>query len=116
MPSRLLLLLVPLLLLGGCGFLDPVCPADFGVEVVPREQTLREGESFSVRAFALTCGGRNRAPYPAAWTSSDDGVARVDPTGRVTAVAPGTTDVVATEPGLPPGAGWGSVRVTVIPR
>jgi hypothetical protein len=112
-PLAALLAGVALLSLSSCGLLPTVCPSDFGVEVRPAGRVLAVGEEFTAEALALTCGGRNRAPYGAAWSSSDPSVASVDPgTGRVVGISPGRARIRAHET---EGAEWwwGEVDVTV---
>jgi hypothetical protein len=90
-------LLVSSLLGTACagGPFAPACPADFAVQVEPGERTIAIGESFTATATAITCGGRDRAPYAAAWRSSNRQVAEVDASGRITGIADGTARITA---------------------
>ena len=69
------------------------------VVVVPGAAELEVGEELVFSAVALSVSGES-LERDFAWTSADPAVARVDPTGRVTAIAPGTTSVTAEADGV----------------
>jgi hypothetical protein len=103
-------------LLTGCAYLiGPDCTTELGVEIRPREQTMRVGQEFTAQATGISCGGRERFPYSVTWSSTDPGVAQVDATtGRVCGVSPGTARIQAHDvEGL--GGRWGEIHVTVRP-
>jgi uncharacterized protein YjdB len=66
------------------------------VTLVPGDTTLLVGATLQYAATALDSAGRPLAGRPAAWTSSDEQVARVSSTGLATAVGPGTARIAVT--------------------
>lgn len=114
--TRVFILSAAALLLSGCDLPLPVdCPADIGWEVSPQQRTVQVGQSFTAEAFVLSCGGRDRERASVVWRSSDPMVAQVDSvSGRVSGVAPGSTQVEARDPGGAPSF-WSPVQVTVLP-
>ena len=79
----------PATLLGACG-------DDLVSRVDPRSRALRVGESYVAAASAWGCGGTKRLTDEWRYFAVDTTVVRVDAvTGRVTALAPGATDVGA---------------------
>ncbi len=80
------------------------------VEVAPSSAALAPGESVDFVATLRDAGGSiitSRAPI---WSSSDEGVATVSATGSVTAIAPGSADITASQD-----AASGSATVLVRP-
>jgi uncharacterized protein YjdB len=102
--------------LGSCGILLPIaCTDELGVEIRPRERTLRVGQEFTATATGTSCGGRERFSYSVRWSSTAPDVAQVDSiSGRVRASSAGIARIQAHEPGSSP-ALWGEVLVTVTP-
>ena len=80
------------------------------LEVSPRPTRLLAGASITVRASAYAANGDRRYD-PLTWRSSRSSVVRVDPHGRLTAVAPGTAAITTAAGGVT--AGW---TVTVVPN
>lgn len=66
------------------------------------------GEARQLSIVARTASGRVVSDFVATWSSADTGVARVEPNGRVRAVAEGQTTVTATVGGV---SGTASVAV-----
>ena len=97
----------PATLLGSCG-------DDLLSRVDPRSRALRVGESYVAVASAWGCGGTKRLTDEWRYFAVDTTVLRVDAlTGRVTARAPGATDVGAR--GQVYGDAPNRSRVTVTP-
>lgn len=69
------------------------------VVVVPGSTELEVGEEWVHSAVALSGSGES-LERDFVWTSADPAVAAVDPTGRVTAIAAGTTSVTAEADGV----------------
>jgi serine/threonine-protein kinase len=69
------------------------------VRARPGSLSLEEGQSETVRASGHDASGKT-LDRPIVWESADPSVVRVDAGGRVTALAPGTTAVVATIDGV----------------
>lgn len=65
---------------------------DYAVTLNQTELTLTQGESATLTAVVTPEDAENKAVL---WSSSDEGVATVDETGLVSAVAPGTTTITA---------------------
>lgn len=84
-------------------------PVVASVRVAP-VRALVVGETRKLAATALDSVGATLLNQPFKWSSSDTGVARVDGAGILTAIAPGTTSIVASLEGQ-----TGRVRVTVKP-
>lgn len=104
-------LLLSITVLTSCNLFGPfACTDELGVEVRPRERTIRVGESFTAEAIGTSCGGRERFPYAVEWRSADTTIARVNAqSGQVTGVTVGATSIGAYEQNQ----AWGGVRVTV---
>ena len=68
-------------------------PAVTNVVVTLANPDLRVGDTTQADAEVTAAGG---APTDVDWASADTAVATVDPTGRVTAVSPGSTQITAT--------------------
>ncbi len=69
-------------------------PSVLSVQIVEPNQTLGVGATFTFTAIVTVDGG---APTTVSWSSSNAGLASVDPTtGEVTAEAPGATTITAT--------------------
>lgn len=83
---------------------DPVA----SVTVLPAAISLEEGETAQLEADLRNAQGASLTGQ-VAWTSSNTGVATVDATGRVSALAPGSATVSATSGGF---KGTASVAVT----
>jgi uncharacterized protein YjdB len=100
--------------LASCGVLLPIaCTQELGVEIRPRDRTLRVGQEFTATATGISCGGRQRFPYAVSWSSTEPEVVEVDSvTGWVRARSAGTARIQAHEPGSGTGF-WGEVLVTV---
>lgn len=102
-------------LLAGCGVGGPLvaCPADLTWSVSPEKAELAVGQSTVVRAEAFGCGGTEALEEDMRWTSADPEVATVNlTTGRVTAIAPGSTVITGVDEG-PYGIGPVEIPVTV---
>ncbi len=69
------------------------------VSVVPATAVLSDGETRSFEARAYDATGERVHDLPASWSSTNEGVAVVDGSGRVTAVNPGTASIRATVAG-----------------
>ena len=65
------------------------------VQIAPNQVSLQVGERQGLAASVFDAEGRLMAGARLRWTSSDDGVARVDDAGGVTAVAAGSATIVA---------------------
>lgn len=90
------------------------CSDDLYSRVDPRAQALRVGESYVAAASAWGCGQTKRLTDEWRYFVLDTAVARVDSvTGRVTARAPGSTDVGAR--GTVYGDALNRSRLTVMP-
>lgn len=72
---------------------EEACTAELGIYLAPPDTTVRVGDSYQARAGLTSCGGRQREPDIFTWTPANPAIARVDSTGRVTAVAPGETTI-----------------------
>jgi hypothetical protein len=70
-------------------------PNPSGLLVTPYWTALEPGASLQLTASVVLPGGDTVSIGAAAWSSAGAGVARVDPTGLVTAVAPGVDTIVA---------------------
>ena len=82
-----------LLVLVACVTEPSVVPAVTAIEIAGGDRTLEVGESYQLSATVSTVGGASDA---LSWGSSDEGVASVDATGLVTAIAVGSTTISAT--------------------
>ncbi len=100
----------------GCDVSDSVvCPADLQWRVTPSEARLAVGESVTVAAEALGCGGTQPLEEDMRWSSEDPAVATVhELTGRITAEAVGGTRIIGEDIG-PYGIGPVQVPVSVEP-
>jgi hypothetical protein len=114
-PVSGLALLLTLAALGACRTLEepgdstaPPPPPAASVAVLPESVSLEPGASLQLTAVVRDSAGNVLAGRRVAWTSADTAIARVDSTGLVTALAPGTTAVTATSEGVS-----GSATVTV---
>jgi hypothetical protein len=82
------------------------------VDIFGAPDWLEAGASAALRGIAVDAGGiAVPGSPPLRWASSDETVARVDPNGVVTALAPGQVVLTASS-----GRGSGSVRLTVADR
>jgi YVTN family beta-propeller protein len=105
-----------ILLLGAC--LDPVDPGDAAVASIAvmfdgtnTADTINVRGTTRARAIAVAEAGYDLGRTDFAFTSSNEGVAIVEPTGVVRAVAPGKAVIRAMLPGGPAGEG----EVVVVP-
>ncbi|MGH7483022.1 MAG: Ig-like domain-containing protein [Longimicrobiales bacterium] len=100
-------------LVASCGFLaGEACTDDLSWRVTPTEATLDVGESTTVKAEALGCGGTEPLEEDMRWSSEDPSVASVDPiTGLITGHAEGSTTVTGEDLGR---YGIGPVVVPVV--
>ncbi len=97
---------------GDSGSTEP--PADdpvTSVTVSPAADTVLVGDMVSFQATARTRSGATATGTTTTWSSSQTGVATVDAQGRVTGVAPGTSEIRATAAGVS-----GTADVVVQPR
>lgn len=95
----------------GCSPAEEVCTAEVAWEVRPEEKRIDMGESFTPRAYELGCGGGKRAQLPARWESEDHAVVRIEPSGEIRGIGPGSATVWAVDP---QGSGRiGSMRIIV---
>jgi uncharacterized protein YjdB len=78
------------------------------VEVAPPTAAITVSATVQLTAIAKDAGGAVLAGRPAAWTTSDANVARVNPTGRVTGFGAGSATITATIEGK-----TGSASITV---
>nr|MCR5158101.1 Ig-like domain-containing protein [Prevotella sp.] len=79
-----------------------------GITVSPSSKTIKVGKSFTC-TYTLTPEG---AETTVTWSSADKSIAKVNSSGKVTGVAAGTTDIIATTAnGL-----TGKCTVTVVPK
>jgi hypothetical protein len=113
---RLLSVVVVPLLLAACDALDPaVCTSDLQVRITPDSATLAVGDTLTVRAEALGCGGTQRLEEEMRWSSEAPSIASVTPVpGLVTAIAPGEVRIVGDDLG-PFGIGPVVIPITVTP-
>jgi hypothetical protein len=99
MRGRLTLLFVAALAAAGCGSdseKPPTTPTpNPRLAIAPQPDFLTVGSSVVLEA-RLTEGTSPARVVPADWSSSDGRVVSVDRTGRITALAPGTTTIRAT--------------------
>jgi endo-1,4-beta-xylanase len=103
--------LVALLALTACGDSSPTGPpAVASVRVSAPGDSLFPGDAVQLAVEILDAAERPLVDRPVSWTSSDPGVASVDDTGRLTAVAPGTATIRAEAEGK-----TGTLAVTVVP-
>lgn len=70
-----------------------------GVAVSPTSAQLTVGGTVQLRATVSGAGGETLEGRVVTWSSDRESVARVDASGRVTAVAPGTASITATSEG-----------------
>ena len=87
---------------------DVATPPPAKVEAAPMAQALAVGGSTVLVATARSANGDPRTDVPIHWTSKSPAIAKVDDSGLVTAIAPGTATLVATGG---PVSGEVSVRV-----
>jgi hypothetical protein len=108
--------LVGLIFFLGCDLLSPkACPADLQWRVTPTEADLRVGESITVRAEALGCGGTEPLEEDMRWISGDPSVAGINEiTGRITAIGAGSTTITGEDLG-PYHIGPVQISITVSP-
>ena len=76
---------------------DTARTSELGWSVEPSTQTLRVGRTFTVRARAWSCGGREAVPIDVVWTVSDSTVLRVAQNGQVTGLRTGNAAVQGTD-------------------
>lgn len=105
MLRTVLLLLASAALLAACSSDDaalPTAPHEVSatLEVAPRSVSLPVGGTATLRGAVLDARGRVDPHRAVTWIAMDPGVATVDGDGRVTAVAPGITAIVATDGAL----------------
>ena len=80
--------------------LDTGCSDELRVQVAPGDTTLAVGGHFTAHVSLTTCGGRVPVAASFTWSVQDSTVARVNSlSGVVTAIAPGSSRVVATATG-----------------
>lgn len=70
------------------------------ITLTPADDTLEVGDTVTIVASLLDATGRAVPDATVTWASSAPDVATVAPSGLVTAVAPGTTEVTATVDGI----------------
>jgi plastocyanin len=87
---------------------DVATPPPAKVEAAPVTQAIAVGGSTVLIATARSANGDPRTDVPIRWSSKSPAIAKVDESGLVTAVAPGTATLVATGG---PVSGEVSVRV-----
>ena len=78
------------------------------VAVTPGTATVAVGQSTPLAASVLDSSGAPLANVPVAWSSSDNTIATVAPTGTVTGVAPGSATITAEAGGI-----QGTAAITV---
>lgn len=106
-----------LLAAAGCTRAPVACTRELMIQVTPDQQTVRVGESFLARAEGVSCGGRERAPYPVGWRTLEREIVSIDhETGRITGLAPGVARVTAHEPTVSADWAYDTIHVTVQPR
>ena len=74
---------------------EPTPPVVASVTLDPSSMTIEVGETFQFTATAMTSDGMTIPNGSFTWMSDDDGIATVDKTGMVTAVAAGTAMITA---------------------
>ena len=82
------------------------------VLVAPAQATLTVGQTFTFVATPVDRNGNALPGRTATWASSDNDIATVDGSGRVSALAPGSATITATIDGI---AGTASVAVSAVP-
>jgi uncharacterized protein YjdB len=88
-----------------------VQPAVASVSVTLAASSLIEGQSTTATAASRDAANAVLTDRPVTWSSDNTAVATVDPvTGAITAVAPGTANIVATSEGIS-----GQAALTVLP-
>ncbi len=88
---------------------EDTAPAVTAVEVSPASVDLEVGDTQQFSATVTAVGG---ADETVSWSSSNEAVATVDPTGLVTAVGAGSTTISATSDFTPTVSGSASLEVT----
>jgi hypothetical protein len=86
------------LTLAGCQSIvgDRVCTRELRAAFTPPEKMLAVGESFTATVALSSCGGAERLSDTFTWSATDSTIVMVDAqTGRVVALAPGQTHVMA---------------------
>lgn len=101
------------LVLGACDSVAPACTRELATRSVPRDTTIRVGQTFTPSFQFMSCGGRQVVRDALSFASSDSTVLTVDRfTGRTTGRAPGAASIQVT------GATYGGpfpIAVTVAP-
>ena len=80
----------------GIAHVTVVTPPVAKIDVAPVSQALAVGGSTVLAATARSSNGDPRTDVPIVWKSSTPTIAKVDPSGLVTAIAPGTAKFQAT--------------------
>ena len=80
----------------GIAHVTVVTPPVAKIDVAPISQALAVGGSTVLSATARSSNGDPRTDTPIQWKSSTPAIAKVDPSGLVTAIAPGTVKFEAT--------------------
>lgn len=115
---RIVVVPVVLLLGAACGDSPSRPPEPLALAVVPEQEVLFPGDTFTFRVEGVREDG-TRAPAPrgTTWTTGNPQIATVDAaTGRVTAVANGTTLVVASASGAVQQGGAVTVQADAFQR
>lgn len=97
------ILLVLFTVVTGCadgGFLPPTGEDIARVAVTPEVVAVFVGDTVRFSASIFRLDGLPVPEPPLTWATSDPGIATIDPTGKFTAVAPGTLVVTATSGGV----------------
>jgi hypothetical protein len=94
--ARLLAALL-ILTLAACRDGDPLALDEIvtAIAIDPPSYSLRTGSSSQFTALAAVAGGKVYSHLQFTWNSDNERVARVSPSGRVTAVSPGTARITA---------------------
>ena len=81
------------------------------ITISPSAATLSQGDSLNLMATAFNAAGQTITPTTFAWSSNAPSVASVSATGRVAAIAPGTTSINASAGGV---AGTATIVVNAL--
>lgn len=102
--------------LTACDALDPeACTSDLRARVTPARATLAPGDTLTVRAEALGCGGTQGLEEEMRWRSENPSIASVSEIpGLVTAVGAGEVRIIGDDLG-PFGIGPVVIPITVTP-
>jgi Bacterial Ig-like domain (group 2) len=85
-------------------------PANRSLAVTPVSATLETNQTFALSAVVSNRNGQALANFPVTWTSSNNSVATIDTTGKVTGLAAGTVSIVARA-----GSDQATAQLTVVP-